>query len=277
MATLSKHFPSVCLTLLGLALVISPLGAQAGVDASIQLALEGKVDRAAANLAQLQAQHPNSGSLLYLQALVKSDGDEAVSLYRLLIQLHPNSPYADDAMLKVGEYLYARGLYTQSAQQLKQIPVHYPRSDLIYPSIRMFLNAMLVSGKKDTARFYAQVFSRKYPDIVFDLKSGRAVSIPRELQTGSASRATARRVVEARPTGRQPEVARLQLGAFSDRANANKLMRQLKALNYQVRIDKRRNMYVVTAVGFISESEARTAGQRLKENYGMDFLVVKAP
>lgn len=277
MATLSKHSPSACQTLLGFALMVSPLGAQAEIEARIQLALEGELAQATAGWEQLQARYPNNGSLLYLEALVKSDGDEAVALYRRLIQLHPSSPYADDAMLKVGEYLYARGLYTQSARQLKQIPVHYPRSDLIYTSIRMFLNAMLVSGEKDTARFYAQVFSRKYPDIVFDLKTGRAVSIPPELQMKSAPVPGSRGAAEARPAGRHPEAARLQLGAFADRANALRLIRQLESLNYQMRIDKRRNMYVVTAVGFISERDARMAGQLLKDNYGIDFLVVKAP
>ena len=77
------------------------------------------------------------------------------------------------------------------------------------------------------------------------------------------------------------EVARLQLGAFGERANALKLVRQLESLNYQVQIDERksggRNMYVVLAVGFISASDARMAGQLLQDNYDIDFLVVKSP
>ena len=265
-------------------LFASLLQAQTEVDTHIQLALQGETGKAASGLPQLQQQFPNSGSVIFLEALLTSDGEAAVVLYRKVIALHPNSPYADDAMLKIGEYLYARGLYIKAAQQLKQIPVHYPRSDLIYPSIRLFLNAMLVTGNRDTARFYAQVFARKYPDITFDLKAGRATSLPGKIKQGPAQ-AGAAALPSAGNNGFKPasgkEVARLQLGAFRDRSNARKLIRQLESLNYNVRIDKRRsggrNLYVVMAVGFVSETNARLAGQLLKENYGIDYLVVKAP
>lgn len=278
MVILSQNSFKAALPLLVLALLV-PVRSQDEVDAAIRLALDGNVAAAAKSLSAIQGKYPGNGSVLFLEALITQDGEAAVELYRRIAQSFPSDPYADDAILKIGEYLYARGLYIQAAQQLRRIPIHYPRSDLVYPSIRLFLNSMIVAGDRDTARFYAQVFSKKYPDITFDLAEGRATSVPNgKLKMGSAPRPPRTNGVsspDSQPSA--PEKARLQVGAFRIRENAVRLKAQLEALNYPVRIvsseSDGRNIYVVMVVGFTSVAEAKTAGELLKEHYGMDYLV----
>ncbi|MFB0515993.1 MAG: SPOR domain-containing protein [Candidatus Neomarinimicrobiota bacterium] len=280
-----KNWSNPRLTVYVALLVCTPALGQ-DLDYYFDLAYQGKVEEVAEALPQLYRQHPNDGSILYLEGLITQDGDTAFEMFKRVAQLYPTSPYADDALLKIGEYLYARGLYTQAAHYLKRIPVHYPRSELVYPSIRLFLNALLVSGDRDTALFYAQVFSRKYPEIEFDLETGKASGPPEDFPA----------VTDRSPTGgdKAGEVSsgvsrpstlpayqtafQLQAGAFSVKRNAERQKALLESLNYRVRIVLSRRddstLHLVMVEGFKSREEAELAGKLLKEKYGIDSLVL---
>ncbi len=252
------------------------------LDAYFEMAYQGQRARVAEALPELYRQHPNDGSVLFLEGLITEDGDAAVELFKRVVSLFPTSPHAPDALLKVGEYYYSRGLYVQASRYLKRIPVHYPRSNLVYQGIRLYLNALLVSGARDTALFYAQVFSRKYPEVEFDLEAGRAAGLP-------PAEAAAPPAVTTAPAPAESVVApitqtqggkgvRLQVGAFSVRKNAQRQQALLESLNYKVTIERRlhddRALHLVMVEGFRSREDARLAGELLKDNYGIDFLVV---
>ena len=42
--------------------------------------------------------------------------------YKNIIKNYPESKYTPESAMKLGEYFYAKGLYTQSANILKNIP-----------------------------------------------------------------------------------------------------------------------------------------------------------
>ena len=271
-----------------LLLFLCQAGRSQDLEHYYNLVYQGRAEEVAEALPQLYRQHPNDGSVLFLEGLITNDGELALEMYKKVSRLYPTSPYADDALMKIGEYLYARGLYIQAAQYLQRIPVHYPRSNLLYPSIRLFLNAMIVSGNRDTALFYAQVFSKKYPDIEFDLEAGRA----------AGSKVDTTELVSERPPG-LPQVApevttqeeerepaatvrityRLQAGAFGMRENAERRKAVLQSLNYRVKIvptrGSRGRLYLVMVEGFNSRAEAERAGQRLSDNYGIENFIVQ--
>jgi len=257
----------------------------------IDQAYQGNTEEIIRIFPQLQRQFPEDGGLLYLEALINPDGDKAVELFRKVEQLYPTSPFTDDALLKVGEYLYARGLYGQAARQLKKIPVHYPRSDLVYPSIRLFLNAVLATGNQDTALFYAKVFARKYPEMKFNLETGRAELAPIEPPSARADggpslppqlpQTDQTRPAAPPPTEPVPGSFKLQVGAFSVRENAVRQKERLEALNYKVVIHILENrdpvLHVVMVEGFGSREAAESAGKFLEQNYGMGDYMIIAP
>lgn len=249
------------------------------IEHYIDLACRGEVDEVTAALPVLKKQYPNSGSILYLTGLVTLDGDEAVEQYNRLVQLYPSNAYADDALLKIGEFLYSRGLYLQAAAQLRRIPLHYPRSELVYPSIRLLLNALLVSGNRDTARFYSQVFAKKYPEITFNLDEGRVVVAPdsRDADMAEAQRlageATGRRQAASTQTG----TYRLQIGAFGVPENAARQRDLLESLRYEVVVKPshsgQRKLYIVYVQGFSTRQEAESTGVMLKKEYGLNYII----
>ena len=237
----------------------------------INLAYQGRVEEVQQALPALKKQHPNDGAVLFLEGLVMLDGDAAVGLFNKVVQLYPTNPYADDALLKIGEFLYSRGLYIQAAQQLKRIAVHYTRSDLVHSGIRLFLNALLVSGDRDTALFYAQVFARKYPEIKFDLQAGKVVVLPDD----KAVRSTRGRASPAE--GKSGPRFQLQVGVYSRRENALRQQDLLESLNYEVFIrrytSKERTLYAVIVSGFATRAAAQRLGKMLERDYGLESLV----
>lgn len=273
---------------LSILLLLCQPGRGQDLEHYFNLAYQGQEEKVAEALPQLYRQHPDDGSVLFLEGLITADGEQALEMYQKVSQLYPTSPYADDALMKIGEYLYARGLYIQAAQYLRRIPIHYPRSDLIYPSIRLFLNAMIVSGNRDTALFYTQVFSKKYPQIEFDLEAGRAAGSKIDTTQLVSKRPAGLRTADEKVMSDKPEREqvsitrrsfRLQAGAFGMRANADRRKAVLESLNYQVRIVPTRSssgrLYLVMVEGFNSREEAERAGKRLSDNYGIENFVVQ--
>ncbi|MFC1543573.1 SPOR domain-containing protein [Candidatus Neomarinimicrobiota bacterium] len=267
------------LAFLGL-LVLSPVWGQ-DLDHYFDLAYLGKVEEVAVALPQLYRQHPNDGAVLYLEGLITQDGDAAIEMFKRVESLYSSSPYADDALLKIGEYLYARGLYVQAAQYLRRIPVNYPRSELMYPGIRLFLNALLVSGDRDTALFYVKVFARKYPEIEFDLEAGKASSGPEVTTLVASTVSTPEGTTPAQTAGESPvsrSSFRLQVGAFSILDNAERQKALMESLNYRAEIvaspSGNRTLYLVIVQEFSSREDAEVAGRFLKENYGMGYFVL---
>ena len=280
-------------TLLALPVILCPGMRVSGQDleAALELAYQGKLEAAGRILPALKSQSGDRGALLFLEGLISPDGDAAVALFRKTVQLYPNSDYADDALMKIGEYLYARGLYVQAAEQLRRIPVYYPRSDLAPRSIRLFLNSLLVAGNRDTAAFYAQVFARRYPHMEFDLRDGRVLRPPGQGSAGTGEIADVDAqagpksaglpgAAAARSAGAEPAtgVYRIQVGAFRNVGNADTRKQLLKSLNYQAEIvpiqTGDRPLYAVMIMGFATRSSARAAGEQLKADHGLDYLVL---
>ena len=57
-----------------------------------------------------------------MKAVLTDDGESALEQYKYILKNFPKTKYAPDAAMKIGEYFYARGLYTQCASLLKNIP-----------------------------------------------------------------------------------------------------------------------------------------------------------
>ena len=107
-----------------LIICISFSSAQDRLDALIQDVLHGYRDSAAIYLPTMDQKYPNNPSLMYLKGLLETNGEEAKIIFSKLYNTHPTSDYGDDAVMKVAEYYYAAGLYVQSANWLKKMPIY---------------------------------------------------------------------------------------------------------------------------------------------------------
>ncbi len=104
-----------------LLLFVSLLVSQ-NADLYLSLIEKGKSNGVRESLPELISKFPTDPGILYLKALLTEDADTAIKQYKNLIKNFPESKYAANSAMKLGEYFYAKGLYTQSANLLKNIP-----------------------------------------------------------------------------------------------------------------------------------------------------------
>ena len=82
-------------------------------------------------LAELKEKNPDDPSVMFLDAVLKENGQEAVVIYQDIVDNHPKSKYADASLYRIFSYYYALGLYDTSREKLKQLKSSYPTSPYI--------------------------------------------------------------------------------------------------------------------------------------------------
>ena len=125
--------------------------------------------------------------------------------------------------MKIGEYFYARGLYTQCASLLKNIPVKYPRYPQMQRLTDLMINSFNAIGQPDSARYYALIIKSMFPAIETNIenndnKLSQVFSFKKKTESLG------------------PYV--VQIGAFSSRDNAKRLKLQVSQLGHDVSINK---------------------------------------
>ncbi len=265
-----RHFS----IMLSFSLLVMPVWSQDFSDLFREIE-SGNLDAVRARIPQLMEQYPGNDTVIFLSALVKERAEEAVITYKSLIQNYPDSPFADDAIAKVGEYLYARGLYTQSSRELARLPRVYPNSEHLQRVIDLQINSLLAIGETDSAKYYIQSYGARFPshDFNYDFSSERplasrplsdtapsplsegmkragaspAVSVPQRSQTASEPAVSNSKANKPQPRRKPPppeNMARplpprpfvVQVGAFGARQNALRQVQRLQQSGYDAEV-----------------------------------------
>jgi tetratricopeptide (TPR) repeat protein len=94
----------------------------------LELIEKGQADAVRAELPTLMTNFQNHPGVLYLQAVLSTDGSEAAKIYQSIVDNFPKSEWADDALFKLYQYYYSIGLYKTADQKLEQLKRDYPFS-----------------------------------------------------------------------------------------------------------------------------------------------------
>jgi len=239
------------------------------IDLYFSLIEQGKIDGVKENLPELISKYPKNPGVLYLKALLTQDGKSAIKQYKKLLKQYPNSKYAPDAAMKIGEYLYARGLYTQAATLLKNIPIKYSRFIGIQRATNLMINSFNAIGEADSARYYALIIKSMFPKIDTDISSLKKQNKPlaqvfdfnkKKLDLG-------------------PYV--IQIGAFGSRENARRLKLQVTQLGHDVSINNVESngkiLYAVRVNRFKSKKQAENIGKDIKSKIGVEYRILYRP
>ena len=240
----------------------SVLFCQDSIDILIEDVLNGSKDSASVYLLSLEKKYPNNPSMLFLKGLMTLNGDEAKQIFIDLYNNHPTSKYGDDAVMKIAEFYYASGLYIQSSKWLKKMPLYYSRSEHIERGIKLFLNSLIVSGNKDTAIFYSNVFKKQFPNIDIEEKMNGLISnydkSEKILYNDEVKKKSIKGLDKDRKSNIITDNLSLQSGAFSSRENAKKQMNLLKSKDYSVRITEllhENKILFAVRIGYFSDKE----------------------
>ena len=238
------------------------------VDMYLSLIHEGQSLGVKENLPELISKYPNDPGVLYLQALLTSNGMKSLELYSKLIEKFPESKYAGEASVKIGEYFYARGLYSQAGRQLCLIPRKYPRLPNMQAIIDMMVSSFQAIGEEDSVKYYSSLYQSMFPNL--DIND---FGIKRMDPTNAE--------IFEKKRNRQPRPYVIQIGAFGSIQNANRLKLQVTQIGYDVEISKvqtnGKSLNAVRVMRFRSKTAAERVGQTIKKKLGIDFRVLYRP
>lgn len=91
----------------------------------------GNIGEAQEALTDLKAKSPNDPSVMFLDGVLKENGQEALVIYQKIVDVYPNSKYADASLYRIFSYYYALGLYDTAREKLVQLKTSYPASPYI--------------------------------------------------------------------------------------------------------------------------------------------------
>tara|TARA_Y100000768_G_scaffold172747_1_gene129299 strand:+ start:89 stop:868 length:780 start_codon:yes stop_codon:yes gene_type:complete len=238
------------------------------VDMYLSLIHEGQSQGVKENLPELISKYPNDAGVLYLQALLTANGMKSLELYSNLIEKFPESKYSGEASAKIGEYFYARGLYSQAGRQLCLIPRKYPRLSNMQEIIDMMVSSFKAIGENDSVRYYTGIYQSMFPNLEFNKYGIESIEVPNT------------KILDQKKTNQlRPYI--VQIGAFGSIQNAKRLKLQVSQIGYDVAISKVRtngkSLNAVRVVRFRSKSAAERVGQSIKKKLGIDFRVLYRP
>ncbi|MEX0602111.1 MAG: SPOR domain-containing protein [Bacteroidota bacterium] len=127
------HILCLCAVVVGMCLPDVGLGqGNRGDGPDIQRRLElierGQGESVKAELPTLMTNFQNHPGVLYLQAVLTTDGTEAAKIYQSIVDNFPSSEWADDALYRLYQYFYSIGLYKTGDQKMQQLKQNYPFS-----------------------------------------------------------------------------------------------------------------------------------------------------
>lgn len=239
------------------------------VDMYLSLLHDGQKDGVNENLPELISKYPNDPGVLYLQGLLTMDGMKSLEIYSSIIEKFPKSKYSPAAAMKIGEYFYARGLYTQAARQLCQIPRSYPRYPDIQRVLDLTVSSFLAVGEEDSARYYVGIYQGMFPDLNVNGYGFSTTNQPTKPMNFKS------KLME------EPKPYIVQIGAFGNFGNAKRLKLQVSQIGYNVEIVpveiNGSKFHAVRVVRYKNKSEAERVGIVIKKKLGIDYRVLYRP
>ena len=267
------------------------------IEKYLDLINKGRINDVISALPELEALYKNDPSIHYLRAVVTEDAEQALLVYRDILKNHPDHKFADDVAMKIGEYLFSRGLYTQASKQFRLVPLVYSTTDHAQRATDLMVNSYLAIGHQDSAAFYIRQIRILHPSLEFD-KYGLAslVDAPKEAKLVKLDDAKVSNKLKNRkpiwsgpksnpkipkkgPSKSKDFVA--QVGAFSKYRNAQRIKNLLVQGGFNAEIvevpSAGRRLHAVRIIRFYSFEEAEKEGERVKMKFGLEYKVLNRP
>ena len=193
----------------------------------------------------LKKDHPNDPSILFLEGVVTENGQNAVVLYKELLNKYPKSRYADAAVYRIYSYYYALGLYETAKTYLEMLKKNYPNSG------------------------YLDAAERKMP-VKDELSSEDKVVKEQPPVKKEESPETEKKNLDYKFT--------IQAGAFSNTDNAIALMKRFEDAGFYSQVKEKNvagtSFHVVFIGKFLTEEEAKNFLDVINTRFSLDGRIV---
>ena len=259
------------------------------INLYLTLLEKGRTQEVKENLPELLDRYPDEAGVYYIQALVNEDGDSSIDQFQKIIMNFPSSQFAAKSEMKIGEYFFARGLYSQASTQLKKLIYKYVDAKDHQRALDLMVNSYMATGEEDSAKVALRMIKQLYPSLKFDKygidvidKDSKEVKLVRLDSDEITKKIKSRKKKKRKPLPKdllKPWV--IQVGAFGKYENANRLKKQIQSNGYSAEVhavnSNGKRLHAVRIVRFISKKDAEKIGKGLKKKFGLDFRVLNNP
>ncbi|MCX6170059.1 MAG: SPOR domain-containing protein [Ignavibacteriales bacterium] len=227
------------LAILFFLIVLPMFGQEVDIAPALQQIKSGNIQNASKILLELKSKSVNDPSVIYLDAVLTKDGDEALRKYSVILEKYPDSKYADASLYRIFSYYYSLGYYKKAESYLDRLKKDFPESS------------------------YIKTADRKIPDIE------EPSTIPENAP---------QLVVQQKKVDTKEYNFTIQAGAFLNVENAQKLSDQLKKENYFTEITSKEVggsiLNVVNVGRFANEEETKPVLNFLESKFNLKGRVV---
>ena len=259
------------------------------INLYLTLLEKGQFQEVKDNLPELLDRYPDEAGVYYIQALVNEDGDSSIDQFQKIIMNFPSSQFAAKSEMKIGEYFFARGLYSQASTQFKKLIYKYVDAKDHQRALDLMINSYMATGEEDSAKVSLRMIKQLYPSLKFDkygieviYKDSKEVKLVRLDSDEITKKIKSRKKKKRKPLPKdllKPWV--IQVGAFGKYENANRLKKQIQSNGYSAEVhavnSNGKRLHAVRIVRFLSKKDAEKIGKGLKKKFGLDFRVLNNP
>lgn len=218
-----------------LLIATSPLFSQeVDIVPALQQIENGNIKSAETIMRELKTKNANDPSVIFLDAVLTKDGEEALEKYSTILEKYPDSKYADAVIYRIFSYYYSLGYYRKAETYLDRLKKDFPESP------------------------YIKTADRKIPDI--------EEQPPQPIVTAS-------KPVQPEKTEIKTYNFTIQAGAFLNVDNAKKLCDRLNEENYFTEITTKEIggsiLNVVNVGRFTTEEESKSVLSLLEKRFNL--------
>jgi hypothetical protein len=127
---MNKYF-SIFLFFISLQFSLQVFAQEVDIVPYLKMIEQGKLEEAKSKLLDLKSDNSKSSNLIFLEAVLTENGQDAVVLYQTLVDKFPKSTYADASLYRLYSYYFALGLYNTADKNITRLKKDYPESPYI--------------------------------------------------------------------------------------------------------------------------------------------------
>lgn len=202
---------------------------------------QGEILSVKKEVQRLLIRNAGDPSLLFVDALVTENGENAVKKFINISDKYPQSKYADAAIFRLYSYYYAIGSYQTASRYFERLKIEYPTSPYIKSASQ---NVSLLIDEQEEEMEKEVIAKENTPPI--------------------------------KNTNNYKYT--IQTGAFSIAGNAETLKRDFERNNFSVQIKEKNvggtTFYIVLAGRYVTEDEARDNLNLIFEKFNITGRIV---
>lgn len=107
------------------------LAQEVDISSALRQIESGDIKTAGITLKELKSEKPNDPSVIFLDAVLTANGEEALKKYFIVYEKFPKSKYADAALNRIFSYYYSLGYYKRAESYLSKLKTEFPNSPYI--------------------------------------------------------------------------------------------------------------------------------------------------